>query len=103
MNDQHGRWITQPVTVTINGTNDAPTITAATTPALTSGAVVEDGTQSASGTITFQDFDLIDTHLISQALTGGSASVALPGFNPATRSEGRRVGKERRYRRAPDH
>src|SRR5258705_154590 len=88
INDQHGGVITQPVTVTIAGTEDAPTMTAAAAAALTSGGVVEDGTQSASGTITFQDLDLIDTHLISQALTGGSASVALPGFNPATQQLG---------------
>src|SRR5436305_862255 len=42
-----------------------------------SGGVVEDGQQTASGTITFQDVDLIDTHLIGQELTGGSASAKI--------------------------
>jgi VCBS repeat-containing protein len=88
IDDKHGGTITQPVTVTITGTNDDPTITAATTPASTSGAVVEDGVQTASGTITFQDVDLIDTHLVSQELTGGSASAVLPGFNPGTQALG---------------
>jgi VCBS repeat-containing protein len=50
--------------------------------------VVEDGKQSTSGAITFQDVDLIDTHSLSQALTGGSASTTLPGFNPATQPPG---------------
>ncbi len=53
-----------------------------------SGGVVEDGQQTASGTITFKDIDLIDTHLIGKSLTGGSASTALPGFNPATQPLG---------------
>ena len=83
-----GGTVTQDVTVTITGTEDAPTITTATTEALTSGAVVEDGKQSTSGAITFQDVDLIDTHSLSQALTGGSASTTLPGFNPATQPLG---------------
>ena len=89
IDDGHtGGTVTQPVTVTITGTEDAPTITAATTPALTSGAVVEDGTQTATGTITFQDVDLIDTHTVSQALTSGTSSVALPGFDPNTQQLG---------------
>ena len=86
IDDQHGGVITQDVTVTITGTEDAPTIVAGSTTA--SGAVVEDGQQTASGTITFQDVDLIDTHVIGQTLKGGSASVALPGFNPATQQLG---------------
>ena len=76
------------MTVTITGTNDAPTITAATTVALTSGAVVEDGTQSATGTIAFQDVDLTDSHLFTSTLTTGSITTALPGFNPATTALG---------------
>src|SRR5207247_5673233 len=84
--DQHLGTITQDVTVTITGAEDAPTIVAGATTA--SGGVVEDGQQTASGTITFQDVDLIDTHLIGQALTGGSASATLPGFDPATQPLG---------------
>src|SRR5207247_2610003 len=85
-NDQHLGVITQDVTVTITGTEDAPTIEGALTTA--TGGVVEDGQPTASGTITFQDVDLIDTHLIGQALTGGSASTDLPGFDPATQPLG---------------
>ncbi len=86
IDDQHGGVITQDVTVIITGTEDAPTIMAGSTTA--SGGVVEDGTPTASGTITFKDVDLIDTHLIGHSLTGGSASTALPGFNPATQPLG---------------
>ena len=50
--------------------------------------MVEDGTQTATGTITFQDVDLIDTHTVSQALTSGTSSVALPGFDPNTQQLG---------------
>jgi VCBS repeat-containing protein len=43
---------TETVTITVTGTNDVPTVTGTTT-----GAVVEDGTQVATGTITVDDPD----------------------------------------------
>lgn len=86
--DAEGASNTQTVTFTITGSNDVPTITSATTAAQVSGGVVEDGTQTAAGTITFSDVDLTDTHTLSQALTSGSISSALPGFNPATQPLG---------------
>ncbi|MBV9836448.1 MAG: tandem-95 repeat protein, partial [Alphaproteobacteria bacterium] len=67
IDDGHGATAVQTVAVTINGSNDAPTITSATT----SGAVVEipDGTDGenatmhlTSGAINFADTDIIDTH-----------------------------------------
>ncbi len=78
--DDNGVPVTQTVTITITGTNDDPLITASTNdhPALT-----EDGTLSASGVITFKDVDLTDGHLVTQALTSGSISSTLPGFDPA--------------------
>ncbi len=51
--DSAGNSTTQTITVTLTGTNDAPTITGGTT----SGAVGEDGTLSASGTLTATDVD----------------------------------------------
>ena len=66
------------LTVTINGTNDAPTIDAGGTDA--SGSVTElpDGdpnegtaTHSDSGTIAFDDLDLSDTHTASFTPQGG--------------------------------
>ena len=70
---------TTTVQITITGTNDAPTITAADT----SGAVAEDGTQTALGTIMFKDVDLTNTHTVTDALTNGSVTSTLPGFDPA--------------------
>ncbi|ALM83293.1 VCBS domain-containing protein, partial [Bordetella sp. N] len=48
------------VTVTIQGTNDAPTINAPT--GSTAGSVTEDGTQTASGQFSKTDIDANDTH-----------------------------------------
>ncbi|MGB3816656.1 VCBS domain-containing protein, partial [Achromobacter pulmonis] len=45
------------VTITINGTNDAPTISGAAT-----GAVKEDGTQTVTGQLTKADVDVNDQH-----------------------------------------
>ena len=57
--------VDQIVTVTITGTNDEPTITAASTD--DTGAVTEDdaATLSDTGTIAFNDVDLIDVHTTS--------------------------------------
>jgi VCBS repeat-containing protein len=75
LDDGHAATATQTVTVTINGSNDAPTITSATT----TGAVVEipDGTAGENatthvtgGAINFADIDTIDTHGASFAAQG---------------------------------
>jgi VCBS repeat-containing protein len=82
--DADGASRTATLTVTVTGTNDAPTITGATTPVSTSGDLLEDGVLTASGVITFRDVDLSNTHTAVSALTGGTISTPLPGFNPAT-------------------
>ena len=73
--DNHGGSVTQVVSVTLVGTNDAPTITSA----VTTGAVTElaDGaageylaTLSSTGTIGFKDVDLADSHVISVTPAG---------------------------------
>jgi VCBS repeat-containing protein len=80
--DNHGVSVTQVVSVTLVGTNDAPTISSA----VTSGAVNElaDGavgeyvaTLSSSGTIGFKDVDLADSHVISVTPAGGGYVGAL--------------------------
>ncbi|MFM9939403.1 MAG: beta strand repeat-containing protein, partial [Hyphomicrobiaceae bacterium] len=55
--------VSQDVTITITGTNDAPVIVAGTTDAV--GAATEDATSptlSDTGTIAFDDVDLVDVH-----------------------------------------
>jgi VCBS repeat-containing protein len=69
--DGHGGTASQIVTVTITGSNDAPTISAA----VDTGAVMEDdapNTLTASGTITFDDVDLVDSHTVSATADVGN-------------------------------
>src|SRR5262245_35353099 len=60
--DGNGASSTQPVTVTITGTNDAPVLAAASGPQM----VAEDLT--TTGTLTFTDVDLTDHHTVSTSL-----------------------------------
>ena len=72
VDDGHGGSSTQPVTVIITGTNNAPTIVAGSTTATgaigeiaaTTGSTTSD---HASGSIAFADVNLSDTHTVSQA------------------------------------
>ncbi len=81
IDDGHGGTVPQLVTVTVTGTNDAPTISVADGV----GAVTEDAadpTLSDTGTITFDDVDLIDVHTVSSTadagnLLGGTLGVAV--------------------------
>ncbi|MBR0934092.1 VCBS domain-containing protein [Bradyrhizobium jicamae] len=73
VDDQHGGVVTQPITITITGTNDTPVITspkqaAAITeiPGVT-GSITPD---TASGLVTFTDVDLSDTHHVTVAGVG---------------------------------
>ncbi len=71
VNDGNGGVAEQIVTITITGTNDAPTLSGATT-----GNVLEDGTlaqQVATGKLTVADVDTNDTHTWSVDGTGKSA------------------------------
>jgi len=99
--------VTQDVTVTITGTNDTPTIVGgSTTP---TGGVTEDQTIASgqvvaldnadpntdlatSGTITFQDVDLIDTHTASFVLKSTDASADLPGFTEGSGAGAANIG-----------
>ena len=88
VDDGHGGVVSTPITVSITGpdvsvvgTNDVPTIVAASTTA--TGAMTEDtaATLSANGTITFQDLDLTDTHTAAFVLKSSDASANLPGYS----------------------
>lgn len=69
--DGKGGTVTQDVTVTVTGTNDAPTIDLARTTAI--GTVTEDAATTSSttdsmvatGTISFADVDLLDQHMLT--------------------------------------
>ena len=67
VDDGNGGTTEQLVIITIRGTNDVPTITAA----VETGAVVEDVTTNATGEIAFADVDLRDGHLVSSSAEGG--------------------------------
>ncbi|MFJ1298311.1 retention module-containing protein, partial [Pseudomonadota bacterium AL_CKDN230030165-1A_HGKHYDSX7] len=66
VDDGHGGIATRDVTITINGTNDAPRLSGELT-----GAVTEDGVQSASGQLQTTDVDTRDTH--TYAVVGKAA------------------------------
>lgn len=82
--DDHGAQVSQDVTVTITGTNDAPTMTSSAADA--AGAVTEDtcATLSIDGTLAIQDLDLIDVHTAQTVLKSSTSSVHLPGFDDGT-------------------
>ena len=81
VDDLHGGTAVQTVTITISGTNDAPTITsAAQAGAATEIADLAAGetatTHSANGAVTFADVDGLDTHTAAFAAQG-------PGYRGA--------------------
>ncbi|VVP99103.1 hypothetical protein PS934_02349 [Pseudomonas fluorescens] len=88
INDGHGSSVAQNVTVTITGTNDAPTVTAAE---VESGAVTEDGTTVASGSFAFGDVDLADdAHVAS--VSGPSGALGTLVANVSDESTGGAAG-----------
>ncbi|MEY9179863.1 VCBS repeat-containing protein [Bradyrhizobium sp. USDA 326] len=84
IDDHHGGMVTQDVTVTINGVNDAPTVTSSAADA--TGAVTGDASSTLSicGTLAIQDLDLIDTHTADAVFKSSTSSVQLPGFATGT-------------------
>lgn len=86
VDDGHGGVVSTPISLsitTVSGTNDVPTIVAALTTA--TGALTEDAASlAASGTITFQDLDLTDTHTASFVLKSSDADANLPGYAETT-------------------
>ena len=66
-----------PITITVTGTNDKPVITTSVPTIVFSGGTSVPGgplttNVPTSGTLTFTDVDLTDTHTVSVALTGAS-------------------------------
>ncbi len=86
VDDGHGGLTSQPVIVTVTGTNDTPVITSGTQ----SGSITEEKNASqpnptgstdldkASGAVTFTDVDLSDTHTVT--VTGVVASGVTTGL-----------------------
>ncbi len=87
--DGHGGTSTQPLTVTITGTNDAPVIaTDAGGHAVTeqAGQLGSASADTASASLTFADADLSDTHSMS---VSAALAVWSGGATPAERRAGR--------------
>jgi VCBS repeat-containing protein len=94
--DGQGGTDTQDVTITITGTNDAPVISVDGL-----GAVVEDATSpnlTDTGTLSFTDVDLTDTHTVTAALStaptwsGGTLSNILTASQIAALTSGFTLG-----------
>ncbi|MDL2405814.1 VCBS domain-containing protein [Rhizobium calliandrae] len=77
VSDGQGGTTTQPVVVTVNGTNDAASISGAAT-----GSVTEDGQLTASGVLTVADVDNGQNHF--QAPSSLTATYGTFTFNTAT-------------------
>jgi VCBS repeat-containing protein len=79
VSDQHGGTTSTPVTITINGRNDAPVITSTTQGAtLTEAADPAHTALTASGTVTATDIDNGDTLTFSGVFTSGTVSAGVP-------------------------
>jgi T1SS-143 domain-containing protein len=81
--DNNGLSLTQPVTITVTGTNDAPVLAAAGLNTITKHVHTTGSTSpdTGSGTLTFADVDLADTHKASTsaptfAWLGGALTAA---------------------------
>ena len=93
VDDGNGGTVAQTVTVTITGTNDAPTIAVAGTDAI--GAVTEDATSPTlgdTGTIAFNDVDLIDVHSASVAAATGNTLGGTLTMGTASEDAGTEAG-----------
>ncbi|WP_051379873.1 VCBS domain-containing protein [Bradyrhizobium murdochi] len=74
VNDHHGGVVTKPVTVTITGTNDVPTLDAEIAGKLTDTAA-NDSFGNLTGTLTGHDVDHDETASLSYAALDGSSAV----------------------------
>ncbi|MBP0482488.1 VCBS domain-containing protein [Sagittula salina] len=71
--DDEGAFAAQDVTITINGTNDAPTVAATAAAGFTEGADASAQDLSDSGVVSFDDLDATDTLDVSFAANGDIA------------------------------
>ena len=86
--DDLGATATQDVTITITGSNDAPTIVSGSTDS--DGAVTEDATMpnlTDTGTIAFEDVDLADSHTVSVTAMTTDHSVQLGTLTPTVTTQ----------------
>jgi len=72
---------TQTITITINGTNDAPDITSSVASATYNDTLANDSFPNATGTLTASDVDAHDT--LVYGATGATANVTQSGFDMA--------------------
>ncbi|MCA6123305.1 VCBS domain-containing protein [Bradyrhizobium sp. WSM 1704] len=75
IDDHQGGLVTLPVTITVTGTNDTPVVTSPAQRAAITEAAGATGSQqldAASGTVSFVDLDLSDTHRVTIASVTGS-------------------------------
>ncbi|WP_345861851.1 retention module-containing protein [Shewanella algae] len=68
--DEFGASAEQLVTITIIGTNDAPILSADSSGSLTEDADVINGMLSDSGSLSFTDVDINDSHVVSSSYNG---------------------------------
>ncbi|WP_335922610.1 retention module-containing protein [Shewanella algae] len=68
--DEFGASAEQLVTITIIGTNDAPILSADSSGSLTEDADVINGMLSDSGSLSFTDVDIGDSHVVSSSYNG---------------------------------
>ena len=80
VNDGHGSTAAQTVTVTITGTNDVVSITGG----VQNGAIVEETSLDAAGTISFTDVDLSDGHTASFSATPGETALGTFALDPVS-------------------
>ncbi|MDK1494684.1 VCBS domain-containing protein, partial [Sinorhizobium sp. 7-81] len=71
--DDNGATDTQTVTITINGTNDAPVLTVDHTGSVTEDLSAVAGNLSDSGNLSYTDVDITDTHSVTSTLVGAPA------------------------------
>jgi VCBS repeat-containing protein len=82
IDDGQGGTVDQVVTITVTGTNDAPVLTVDTSGSVQEDVAVSGGNLTDSGTLSFTDVDVTDTHTVSQVYngdavwSGGSLSAA---------------------------
>src|SRR5439155_13390038 len=74
VNDRHGGLVTKPVTVTITGTNDVPTLAAENAGELTDTAAY-DSFDNLTGTLAGKEADHGETASLSYAALDGSSAV----------------------------
>ncbi|MBD9498137.1 type I secretion C-terminal target domain-containing protein, partial [Ensifer sp. ENS02] len=70
VDDDHGGTAKQTVTITITGTNDAPILTVDNSGSVTEDVSVVAGKLSDSGSLSYADVDIGDTHTVSSTLAG---------------------------------